>query len=200
METILNADEQDVLRELLNVAYGRATASISQILDAFATLHIPKIKIIRTHELKDHFSAISKEAVDFIGVQAFKGEIAGQSVFLIDESSSKNLTNHLYEGDVSIENIRDSILELTNILSSSILSSLSENFNTPVNFSAPSVSTIINTDILSKEKLEKYNYVIIITTLIEFKEININGEIILITDDTSIQKIKTAIAKILEEF
>ena len=46
----LTEDERDCLQELMNVAYGSATAAITEILDAFAQLSIPKIQIIDADE------------------------------------------------------------------------------------------------------------------------------------------------------
>ena len=52
MKTItLTEDEKDVLQELMNVAYGTATAVVADMLDAFASLSIPNIKIMKTSEL-----------------------------------------------------------------------------------------------------------------------------------------------------
>ena len=194
---VLNEDEQDALRELLNIAYGHATSSISQILNAFATLHIPKIEIIPFEELRSHIKDKSTNNNDLVGFQSFNGGIKGQSMFLIDDQSSKNLTLHLY-GETSSENIEDSVLELTNILSSSIMSKLSESFRTEINFTAPSVSTVTNANLINYEDALKYKNVIIITTMLEFQDISIYGEILIVTDDESLLKIKKAINEILE--
>jgi chemotaxis protein CheC len=52
----LTEDEKDCLQELMNVAYGSATAAITEILDAFAKLSIPKIQIINAQNLKSYLS------------------------------------------------------------------------------------------------------------------------------------------------
>ena len=52
----LTEDEKDCLQELMNVAYGSATAAISEILDAFGKLSIPKIQIINASDLKNYLS------------------------------------------------------------------------------------------------------------------------------------------------
>ena len=49
----LTEDEKDCLQELMNVAYGSATAAITEILNAFANLSIPKIQIIDSNDLKE---------------------------------------------------------------------------------------------------------------------------------------------------
>jgi len=50
---ILSEDQTDCLQEIMNIAYGSATAAISSILDSFATLNISKIKIIKASKLKE---------------------------------------------------------------------------------------------------------------------------------------------------
>jgi len=40
-----SGDHLDVLRELMNIAVGNATASIADLLKAFGTMHIPNITI-----------------------------------------------------------------------------------------------------------------------------------------------------------
>ena len=52
----LTEDEKDCLQELMNVAYGSATAAITEIFDAFAKLSIPTIKIINAVDLKDYLA------------------------------------------------------------------------------------------------------------------------------------------------
>ena len=52
----LTEDEKDCLQELMNVAYGSAAAAITEILNAFANLSIPKIQIIDSSELKPYLS------------------------------------------------------------------------------------------------------------------------------------------------
>ena len=52
----LTEDEKDCLQELMNVAYGSATAAITEIFDAFAKLSIPTIQIINAVDLKDYLA------------------------------------------------------------------------------------------------------------------------------------------------
>ena len=52
---ILSEDEKDVLQELMNIAYGNATAVVAEMLDAFASLSIPNIKVMETQKLVEEF-------------------------------------------------------------------------------------------------------------------------------------------------
>ena len=51
MNLEFNEDQVDALREFMNVSIGAATANLANLLDAFGTMHIPKIEICNSHEL-----------------------------------------------------------------------------------------------------------------------------------------------------
>ncbi len=123
----LTEDQQDCLQELMNIAYGSATAAISSILDAFATLSVPQISVIDTHSLKSHLlDNIKVENSHFISSQTLNGKIAGECLFVIGEQSSINMAKEFgFENDEITQNeLCDVILEITNILSSATISKL----------------------------------------------------------------------------
>ena len=88
----LTEDEADVLQELMNVAYGDATAVVAEMLDAFASLSIPNIKIMKTETLVKELQDLRGESY-FFSTQAFNGEFSGESAFFIDNESAKTCQN-----------------------------------------------------------------------------------------------------------
>ncbi len=198
----LNEDERDCLQELMNVAYGSATAAISQIIDAFATLKIPMIQIIHPSELKTYLvEKLHIEDSQFIATQLISGEIAGESLFMIDVDSATNLTCEFNEEDEATdEDISEVVLEITNILSSATIGKLSQQLETSVSFSPPTVQKIESLDALDNRFIDKYQQIIIISTELEFEEQKIRGELLILTKDESLIWIKDALNKILDEF
>jgi len=194
-EIVLTEDEQDVLQELINVAYGNATAVVAEMLDAFATLSIPKINIMKTEQLLEEFYH-KKNSSYFFSTQAFIGDFSGETAFFLDEESALNLSKHL-ELD-SEEDIDDAILELTNILTSSLTTKLAEEMDTQVNFSLPSISKIPLSEIDKIKTFQQYSQVIVIETELNFEDQKINGEIFILTKDGSIEWLKQQLNKILE--
>ncbi|MDQ7060572.1 MAG: hypothetical protein Q9M43_05350 [Sulfurimonas sp.] len=61
----LTEDEKDALQELMNIAYGNATAVVADMLDAFASLSIPNIKIMQTSQLLNELSSLKGESYFF---------------------------------------------------------------------------------------------------------------------------------------
>ena len=205
MESIdinLTEDERDCLQELMNVAYGSATAAITEILDAFATLSIPNINIINADELNQYLSAeLDFKVEHIISLQQINGVICGENMFVIDKESAKNIAYKfgLEEDEVNDEEIIDVILEITNILSSSTISKLAEDINANVSFCAPTIKKITSIDQLKNLFISKYKKVITISTELKFEDLDIKGELFIFTTDNSILYIKEKLNKMLDE-
>ena len=198
----LTEDEKDCLQELMNVAYGSATAAITEILDAFAKLTIPKIQIINASELKTYLSnELNLEVEHLVSLQQINGTLCGENMFVIDKQSAKNIAYKfgLEEDEVNDEEIADVVLEITNILSSSTISKLAEDIDTNVSFSAPTIKTLTSIDQLKNLFISKYEKVIIISTQLKFEDLDINAELFIFTTDNSILYIKEKLNKILDE-
>lgn len=199
---VLSEDERDCLQELMNIAYGSATAAITQILDAVATLSIPKIKIIDASKLKTYLSEqIALNTPHYIAMQQINGIINGENLFVIDSNSAHNMALKfgLDESEINESEINDIILEITNILSSSTISKLAHEMDAKVSFSPPDINMIDSIDKLDNKFIENYEKVIIISTELNFNDLNISGELLVLTTDNSILYIKRMLNKILEE-
>ena len=198
----LTEDEKDCLQELMNVAYGNATAAITEILNAFAKLSIPKIQIIEASELKNYLSnELNLNQEHLVALQQINGSLNGENMFVIDKVSTTNMANKfsLTNDVIEEDDIQDITLEITNILSSSTISKLAENMETNVSFSAPSIKLLKSIDELNNIFLSQYEKVIIISTKLEFVDLNISGELFILTTDNSILFIKNKLNKILDE-
>ena len=193
----LSDDEKDVLQELINIAYGNATAIVADILDAFASLSIPKIEVMTINELLFKFNGL-KNSSYFFSTQAFMGEFSGECVFFINEESANNLAKHL-DIDTDNENdLNDAILELTNILTSSLTMRLAQEMNTEVTYTLPSISKIPLSELSNSKTLQYYSQVIVIDTKLNFEEQHIDGQIFILTKDGSIRWLKRQLNIILK--
>ena len=202
-DIVLNEDELDCLQELMNIAYGSATAAITEILDAEATLSIPKIKIIEAKDLQQHLiDYINIDLPHFISMQQINGAISGENLFVIDKSSASNVACKfgLEEDEIDDNELCDIILEITNILSSSTISQLAEDMEAKVSFSPPDINLYNTLDDLDSQFIDNYEKVIVISTELNFNDLNIHGELLILTTDNSILYIKEKVNKILDEF
>ncbi len=199
---ILNENERDCLQELINISYGSATAAITEIFDAFATLSIPQIEIIKAKELKDYLSKkVFLSSSHFVCIQQMNGMISGENLFIIDKKSAYNISLKfgLEEQKITDAELSDVILEITNILSSSTISKLAEDMQVSVSFSPPYVKILDTISKLDNQFIKKYQNVIIISAKLKFQDLNIDGELLILTTDKSINHIKKILNTILEK-
>lgn len=199
----LTEDEKDCLQELMNITYGSATAAITEILDTYAKLSIPKIQIINSNELDIYLNnELNLEMEHFISSQQINGVFSGENMFVIDKISAYNIAKKfdIKEEELNDDEASDIILEITNILSSSIISKLAEDMDTNVSFSPPNIKKIASLNELNNLYLTKYEKVIIISTQLKFEDLNVNAELLILTTDNSILFIKEKLNKILEDF
>jgi chemotaxis protein CheC len=198
----LTEDERDCLQELMNIAYGSATAAITEILDTFANLSIPRIEIIDSNELKNYiFDNLDLELEHLVSIQQINGTISGENMFIIDKQSAINIAYKfgLEDNEINDNEISDIVLEITNILSSSTISKLAEDMHTNVCFSAPIIKNLTSMNQLNNLLVSKFEKVIIISTELKFEELNIKAKLFILTTDNSILFIKEKIKKILDE-
>ena len=202
-EIKFNEDQLDCFGELINISYGTATASISEILNAFATLKVPKINIVSSSKLKHYLeNRVNIKDEQFVATQHLLGDISGENLLLINRTSAINLARGFEIDDSEIDNddvLFDIILEVINILSSTALIKLSKSLNLTVSFEPPIIEKIDTINNFDNKFLEEYQQIIIISTSLEFKEQKIEAELMLLTKDESIYLIQNSIDKILEE-
>ncbi|MCK9373084.1 MAG: chemotaxis protein CheC [Sulfuricurvum sp.] len=199
--TEFSSDHLDVLRELMNIAMGNATASIADLLQAFGTMHIPHISISDMDGLKSYIEeAVPSDQHSYVTKQLFGGVFGGEFVFVMTNESAANLGHYLYDVDVpSDADILDAVIELTNILSSTIISRLTEELNTKVQFFPPSTEIISGNNLISQEETLNYHRIIIVSTVMEFQSHKISGQIFILTKDGMIQRLRELIDQKLEE-
>lgn len=194
-------DHLDVLKELMNIAMGNATASIADLLQAFGTMHIPHLAITDMDGLKNYIDeALGPDERYYVTKQLFGGTIGGEFIFVMTDESAANLGNYLY--DVSQPNdadIMDAVIELTNILSSTIISRLTEELKTKVQFFAPSTEIISGNLLIGDEETLNYHKIIIVSTVMEFQSHKISGQIFILARDETIVRLRELIDQKLEE-
>lgn len=201
MNLHFNEDQLDALREFMNVSIGAATASMASLLDAFGTMHIPRIEICNSDELIVNIQeSIDLRSMYFVTKQLFTGKFGGECMFVMSEDSSTNLGRHLYAiENPSFDDINDAVIELANILTSTIVSRLTQELNTQVQFFVPSLQFSDAASIVNEEDVAEYSKIIIISTVLDFRDQQIKGNIYILTKDEAIESLKILIDKKIEE-
>ena len=194
---------QEVLGELINISFGTATATIADIFDNFATLHVPDISFLSLEELDKFILKDFNYQNIYTTTQQFKGQFQGEIVFAMDPESAKNMQSAIFAEDelddsamFSDDELKQSILEIANILGSSCIGKLAELLSTDVTFSPPYIDFCQK--LIKDNEDSLYSKVIVISTVLEFREIEIRGKLFIMFNDEMFSWLESALENFLE--
>jgi len=196
-----NEDQIDVLKEFMNISLGDATAHVAELLDAFGTMHIPQITIIDASDLSSFINVNMDNNLNYhVAKQLFSGKFGGECLFIINEESANNLGTHIYDIEQPSQmDVNDAVMELTNIVTSSIISRFANELDVEVQYFVPSSSFIKASSIVDKDEMTNYSKVIVVGTDLKFLDQNISASIFILTKDEAINSLKFLIDQKIEE-
>lgn len=199
MQELLNEDQRDCLQEIINISYGKATARIATILDAFATMRVPSVQLLSNDELVQLIKIACKNKRElFFSIQLFKGEFDGECIFMLDSDSADNLLNHLKDDEES-DNIEDTVIEITNLVTSALITELASKLHTEVFIDEPHLERINSDSSHQFSFICKYDRIILINTEMAFEDEKIYGEAFILTHEKSFNWLRDALDRAIDE-
>jgi chemotaxis protein CheC len=139
----LTAIQQDALVELLNIGFGRAAASLSQLTGHRVLLDVPEVSL---HPVAEVGEALERRVQGHVASvhQIFTGPVAGDALLILDESGAAILKELLTDEPalpLSIDaSAREVITEVGNILLNACLGTFGNLLKVQVSFSVPHLS------------------------------------------------------------
>ena len=105
-------DQQlDALVELVNIAFGRAAASLSDLTGRRVTLSVPRVSVHSIDELSTVFSTLMKDEIATVH-QIFSGSVAGSALLMLDYNGAVHLSSLLRENRGQLERLDTSDCEV----------------------------------------------------------------------------------------
>ena len=157
----INNMQFDVLREIGNIGAGNATTALSQMINAWVSMNVPKVELLEFKELSDIVGGAEKIVVGILFT--LSGDIDGMMMFMMDKVASMHLVNILL-GNLQQTEITDetefsemglsALNEIGNIISGAYLSSLSSLTNLTIISSIPYMAIDMAGAILSVPAIE----------------------------------------------
>src|SRR6476469_1445011 len=86
----LTAAQQDALVELLNIGFGRAAASLSQLTGHRVLLEVPSVTIHPIGDVAGSLGSVIQADVASVH-QIFSGPVAGDALLMLDQSGAAML-------------------------------------------------------------------------------------------------------------
>ncbi len=198
MTHYFNPQQEDVLKELINVSFGLSASLIGDMLDNHAKLHVPEISSIDILNLDDKIVEILEEKYDFyLTKQRFLGSFNGEVLFVFNTYSAQAFSNLLLKQSSSDESdIKASILELTNIITSACIGKFCEIIDGETIFKVPSIEKREIARMDEYDKVEGYDNVIVIKTALDIEKENILGHMFILLNKHMLEHLKKTIDKL----
>lgn len=197
----LDDDQIDCLGELINVAYGKATSRLADIMGAFATMRPPQIAVIDRERFREILQQACEAATAcYLARQIFRGDVSGEVVFLLDERSAANITSYLQtqlgSDDADEEDI---LLELGNIVTAAMMRELSSQMDARISLGEPELHRLSAQPTRKNPAYGAFDHVIKVETVIEFAEQQVRGRIFILTHGHCFEWIRQALDRVLND-
>ena len=133
-------DQYDALREISNIAMGRAADTLARLLDRFIRLPVPQVRIVQAALVADTLrELVAGEASVTVIRQAFSGRLRGEAlVFFCGETYAElaDLLGHVGDSAVDHEEL---VLDLSNLLVGATIGGIAEQLGYELGYSPPSI-------------------------------------------------------------
>ncbi len=188
-----NANQEDTLKELINVSFGVAASLIGDLLESHAKLHIPEISTIAIQDFDAKIiELLGIEEQFYLTKQRFIGSFNGEVIFIFTPTCATSFCNLLLKSDerLSESDTKSSILELTNIITSACISQLCELINGQTVFQVPSIEKRERAFLDDYEKIVGYDNVIVIKTALDIEQKNILGHMFILLNNRMLEHLQ----------
>jgi chemotaxis protein CheC len=205
----ISAEELDILQEIMNIAFGKATADLAEIIDIFVNLSVPMVKIIKTNDLPSYVRIEIQGLEDISTVQQkFWGGLRGSALLVFPAGIGKDLIGLLsgessesFASDPLDELEKGTLMEIGNILIGACVGKMTELLHDGITYSPPIVHTgQVSKTLLPQSVIDSFDTTIALRTSFSFEKRNIVGFLFIITSEESFAWLRKALNNFLEEY
>jgi len=185
--------QRDALIELINIGFGRAAASLSQLTGYRVILEVPQVAIHPVNELKDVLRGVVAGEVASVH-QVFTGPVAGDALLVVDAAGAA-LINQLLTGEEALPGLdgsaREVITEVGNILLNACLGMFGNLLHVHVSFSVPRLTLDSLGDVLDSITVESEDirYALIVHAGFRIREGSVTGYLIIVLGVSSLDRL-----------
>jgi chemotaxis protein CheC len=192
--------QQDALIELLNIGFGRAGASLSQLTGHRVILEVPEVTV---HEIGDLSKALELVIHDDVATvhQIFSGPVAGDALLVLDHRGASMLKELLTDEPalpLAIDaSAREVLTEVGNILLNACLGTFGNLLQVQVSFSVPhlnleSLSGIVESLRINREGLR---YALVVHAGFRLRDTEVRGYLVIVLSVSSLDRLIRAVEK-----
>jgi chemotaxis protein CheC len=194
----LSAVQEDALIELLNIGFGRAAASLSQLTGHRVLLEVPHVTIHPIDEVSESLERMIRTDVASVH-QIFSGPVSGDALLILDQVGASMLKELLTSEPalpLSIDaSAREVITEVGNILLNACLGTFGNLLKVQVSFSVPhlnleSLGAILETLRVNHDGMK---YALVVHAGFKLRHNEVRGFLVIVLSVASLDRLLRAV-------
>lgn len=200
-----DALELDALRELMNISFGRAAASLSEVIDVAVVLSVPRIDFVLLDSMADYIQSETEGSASFNVVeQFFMGRFEGSSFLLMPEEEGRRLVSMLTQTDrpegAALDALeRETVMEIGNIIIGACVGKLAELLGDVVTYRPPKIYTgLLDSELLKRYLSSGPRQALVMKTLFQFEYREVYGLLFLVMTNDGIAWLRRAVSGYIE--
>ena len=194
----LTDTQKDALVELLNIGFGRAGASLSQLTGHRVLLEVPQVSLHPIGELETALRPVVSGDVASVH-QIFSGPVAGDALLLLDYAGAgmlKELLTNEPPLPLPLDaSAREVLTEVGNILLNACLGSFGNLLQVQVSFSVPqltleTLSGVLKSLLVNREGLR---YALVVHAGFRLRDTEVTGFLVIVLSVASLDRLIRAV-------
>ncbi|MBV9929108.1 MAG: chemotaxis protein CheC [Acidobacteria bacterium] len=190
----LSERQNDALAELINIAFARTGAALSELTGHRVMLNPPEVSVHPTLELSRALSKFIPGEVASIH-QVFAGPVAGDALLLLNHDGARHLTDLLTDEQSPSkhldESAREVLTEVGNILLNACLGMFGNLLHVHVSFSVPRLHLESLEELLASLVTDKdeVHYALVISTAFHVRDSAVKGYLVMVLSVASLDRL-----------
>jgi chemotaxis protein CheC len=190
----LTERQRDALSELINIAFARTGAALSELTGHRVMLNPPEVAVYRTEELRGALAKFVPGDIASIH-QVFAGPVAGDALLLLNYAGAVQLTDLLTdETQPSVfldESAREVLTEVGNILLNACLGMFGNLLNVHVTFSVPRLHLETLEELIESTTSNKtdMHYALVVYTAFQIRDSSVKGFLVIVLSVDSLDRL-----------
>jgi len=197
---ILTPDQEDAIKEFINIGAGHAAGALSDLTETHVKLSIPAIKVLKLADLNKEDESITKEVSSSVRIN-FKGFSDGTAALVFPPASALKLVSLVSDeefGTPDMDSVQAGILtEIGNIILNHILGAIGNIFQQHLEYNVANYVEGEIVNLIEPEDSVPDLVIMIIDTQFNLKELEITGDIVIFFKLGSLDKFIEAVENCL---
>jgi chemotaxis protein CheC len=190
----LSKQQKDALSELINIAFSRTAASLSELTGHRVLLDVPNVAIFPIEELGNALAQFLPAEVATVH-QVFTGPVTGDALLLLNYDGAITLTDLLTDerakSDLLNTSAREVLTEVGNILLNSCLGMFGNLLQVHVSFSVPrlhleTLDALLRSLVIASEGLR---YALVVYTAFRLRDSAVSGYLVIALNVASLDRL-----------